>query len=56
MLERVGGSLRDVVRTRIFTTDIKRWEDIARAHREAFPEQDRPAATMVEVKPWPTRR
>lgn len=48
-LERVGSSLRDVVRTRIFVTDISRWEEIGRAHGEVFREI-RPAATMVEVR------
>ena len=48
-LEQAGASLQDVVRTRIFVTDISsQWEAIARAHGEIF--QDiRPASTMVEV-------
>lgn len=45
----VGSSLADVVRTRMFVTDISRWEEIGRAHGEAFRGID-PAATMVEVK------
>jgi len=40
--------LRDVVRTRIYLTDIDRWEEAARAHAEAFAAV-KPAATMVEV-------
>ena len=48
-LERLGSSLRDVVRTRIFVTDISRWEEIGRAHGEVF-RDIRPAATMVEVR------
>ena len=44
-----GGSLKDVVRTRTFVTDISRWQEIGRAHGEALGEI-RPAATMVEVK------
>ncbi len=43
-----GASLSDVVRTRIYITDIDRWEEAARAHAEAFAAV-RPAATMVEV-------
>ena len=48
-LERAGARLADVVRTRIFVTDISRWEEIGRAHGEVFGDI-RPAATMVEVK------
>ena len=44
-----GASLQDIVRTRIFTTDISRWEEIGRAHGESFREI-KPASTMVEVK------
>jgi enamine deaminase RidA (YjgF/YER057c/UK114 family) len=47
-LAQAGASLRDVVRTRIFVTDISRLDDAARAHGEAFSEI-RPASTMVEV-------
>lgn len=47
-LEQAGAELKDVVRTRIFVTDITRWEDIARAHREAFANIS-PATSMVEV-------
>ena len=47
-LERAGGRLSDVVRTRIFVTDIERWDDVGRAHREAFGDV-MPATSMVEV-------
>ena len=47
-LKDAGASLADVVRTRIFTTNIILWEDIGRAHGEVFGEI-KPAATMVEV-------
>jgi enamine deaminase RidA (YjgF/YER057c/UK114 family) len=47
-LEQVGASLADVVRTRLFVTDISRWEDVGRAHGAAFGPV-MPATTMVEV-------
>lgn len=47
-LEPAGLALADVVRTRTFVTDIGRWAEVARAHREAFGVA-RPAASMVEV-------
>ncbi len=47
-LGEADASLNDVVRTRIYLTDIDRWEEAARAHAEAFAEV-RPAASMVEV-------
>ena len=47
-LEQCGGSLKDVVRTRMYITDIGRWKDAAKAHMEIFAEV-KPASTMVEV-------
>lgn len=48
VLKRAGAGMKDVVRTRMFVTDISRWQEIGRAHAEFFGEI-RPAATMVEV-------
>jgi len=48
-LNRAGASLKHVVRTRMFVTQIDQWEKIARAHGQIFGEI-RPATTLVEVK------
>jgi enamine deaminase RidA (YjgF/YER057c/UK114 family) len=47
-IEALGGKASDVVRTRIFVTDIDRWREVADAHHEFF-ESVRPATTMVQV-------
>jgi enamine deaminase RidA (YjgF/YER057c/UK114 family) len=48
-LARAGGKPEHVVRTRMFVTDVSRWEEIGRAHGEVFGEI-RPVTTMVEVR------
>lgn len=45
----LGGTLRDVVRTRVFVSDIQHWEQAARVHGEFFGDI-RPANTLVEAK------
>jgi len=47
-LREAGATLKDVVRTRIYLTDIGRWQEVARAHREAFGDV-RPASSMLEI-------
>ena len=49
VMKQAGFSLEDVVRTRIFVTDITKWEEVGRAHHQFFA-TIKPATTMVEVK------
>lgn len=48
VIEGAGFSRKDVVRTRIFVTDISKWEDVGKAHQEFFG-TIKPATTMVQV-------
>lgn len=48
-LQAAGSSMNDVIRTRIFVTNIDHWPEVGRAHGEFFRDV-RPAATMVEVR------
>lgn len=48
-IEDLGGSMSDVVRTRMFLVNVTDWEDVGRAHGEVFTDT-KPAATMLVVK------
>lgn len=49
VLEEAGASLADVIRTRMFVTDISKWQQYAKAHQEYFG-KIKPATSMIEVK------
>ena len=47
-VEALGGKLEQIIRTRMYVTDVSKWEEVARVHGEVFAEI-RPATTIVEI-------
>ena len=47
-IEALGGTMQHVIRTRMFVTDVSKWEEVARVHGEVFAEI-RPATSILEV-------
>ena len=47
-IESLGGTIENVIRTRMYVTDVTKWEEVAKVHGEVFAEI-RPATTIVEV-------
>lgn len=48
VLNEAGATIQDVIRTRIYVTDISKWNEVAKAHQEMF-ENIKPATSMVQV-------
>jgi enamine deaminase RidA (YjgF/YER057c/UK114 family) len=48
-IEALGGDMKHVIRTRMYVTDVSKWEEVARVHGEVFADI-RPATTIVQVQ------